>query len=411
MLYTLKVGDTVEIFGTASARNKRRKQLEYLESGEYSGFESILKKYNGLNFIVKSVGGGLVDEGTGTIGERVCSSDSFTLVKIKKLAAFLFACDGTEARECENLLKAAFPDKPITVLKGQTVSQMISYLGKTPLMYSEAVLGNRKPQYNSYKSAIKNLRYQNNIAGKSREFYFVKEKNVCLFLFGDKQLAQACANKLELIAGKKVASIHKLLTVDAANNMLKNERKPPVVYIDAAVADAGFSVNANQTVYDDAIAEVIRISGCDHSNDAVEQAMYTFYVDGSYSKKTNRSGAGVVVLNGADIIVNKHFEEVHDKEFKLMRNVSGELAAATWVLNYIINKKIKNAKIYCDYEGLIKWADKTWTPSKFKTKEYAELYEKASNVCNISFGKIKSHSGNTYNDMADKLAKSAIGLK
>ena len=138
--------------------------------------------------------------------------------------------------------------------------------------------------------------------------------------------------------------------------------------------------------------------------------VYKFYIDGSYNPKTNRAGYGIVVLNGESIVVEERQKEVFDRDFKLMRNVCGELSAMFWVLEYIKKKGIKKAEVYCDYIGLIKWTDGSWTPQKNKTIEYKNLVEKTRERCEINFHKVKAHSGDKYNNKADRLAKSAIKM-
>ncbi|MBQ2258277.1 MAG: RNase H, partial [Lachnospiraceae bacterium] len=41
---------------------------------------------------------------------------------------------------------------------------------------------------------------------------------------------------------------------------------------------------------------------------------------------------------------------------------------------------------------------------------YAEFYRKASAKVHIQFAKVRGHSGDTYNELADQLAKGALGI-
>ena len=62
-----------------------------------------------------------------------------------------------------------------------------------------------------------------------------------------------------------------------------------------------------------------------------------------------------------------------------------------------------------DYEGIEKWCTGAWKANKTGTIAYREFYQKACTQVNIRFVKVKGHSGDKYNDLADKLAKEAVG--
>ena len=44
------------------------------------------------------------------------------------------------------------------------------------------------------------------------------------------------------------------------------------------------------------------------------------------------------------------------------------------------------------------------------TRAYRDFYRSASEKVKITFRKVKGHSGDTWNDLADHLAKEALGL-
>ena len=68
----------------------------------------------------------------------------------------------------------------------------------------------------------------------------------------------------------------------------------------------------------------------------------------------------------------------------------------------------KDLLIYYDYEGIEKWCSGEWKANKEGTIYYRQFCIEAMKKINISFKKVKAHSGNKYNDMADKLAKQAV---
>ena len=64
--------------------------------------------------------------------------------------------------------------------------------------------------------------------------------------------------------------------------------------------------------------------------------------------------------------------------------------------------------IFHDYEGIAKWCTGEWQTKKEGTQSYKAFYEQAKGKVDIRFVKVKGHSGDTYNDLADQLAKKAF---
>ena len=42
---------------------------------------------------------------------------------------------------------------------------------------------------------------------------------------------------------------------------------------------------------------------------------------------------------------------------------------------------------------------------------YKQFYDEIKKSVKVSFNKVKGHSGDKYNDVADRLAKDALGIK
>lgn len=138
-----------------------------------------------------------------------------------------------------------------------------------------------------------------------------------------------------------------------------------------------------------------------------EEKKIDFYVDGSFNSEKNIYGSGIVVLKNNKII-EKISISGKDKDLVAMNNVAGELNAAIEAFNYAIEKSYKEINLYFDYIGIEKWATKEWKANKLGTKKYQEIYDNSIKKIKINFIKVKAHSGNKYNDMADMLAKEAI---
>ena len=67
----------------------------------------------------------------------------------------------------------------------------------------------------------------------------------------------------------------------------------------------------------------------------------------------------------------------------------------------------KTVKVYHDYDGIGKWANGSWAAKKHGTRRYVEIIDEYSDLININFLKVKAHSGNYFNELADKLASAA----
>lgn len=132
------------------------------------------------------------------------------------------------------------------------------------------------------------------------------------------------------------------------------------------------------------------------------------YVDGSYNAATKEFSYGMVVLNGEE--EETYSRKFQDSELASMRNVAGEIKGAEAAMQYALDKGIKEISIYHDYEGIARWCLGEWKANKEGTKAYKNFYDRACKSVKIRFVKVTGHSNDKYNDMADELAKGALGI-
>ena len=133
------------------------------------------------------------------------------------------------------------------------------------------------------------------------------------------------------------------------------------------------------------------------------------YVDGSFKEETNEYSFGVVLLvDGKEYHFKKSFPS---DELSSMRNVAGEIKAAGFIILYCLNRGINKLTIYHDYEGISKWYQNEWKANLYGTKKYQEFANEVKGQIDVRFVKVKSHSNNHYNDLADRLAKDALGIE
>ena len=119
----------------------------------------------------------------------------------------------------------------------------------------------------------------------------------------------------------------------------------------------------------------------------IDEDTLVAYVDGSYDHSQKRFSYGMVLMHDG---VERYFAYPYaDKELVTMRNVAGEIKGS---------------------EGIQKWCTGEWAAKKEGTQAYQRIYEEMKQYVQIKFVKVKGHSNDKYNDYADMLAKSALGI-
>ena len=72
---------------------------------------------------------------------------------------------------------------------------------------------------------------------------------------------------------------------------------------------------------------------------------------------------------------------------------------------------MKEITIFYDYQGIESWATGDWKTNNNLTRDYKKFIDEIKSQIDINFVKVKGHSNDKYNDMADELAKQALGIK
>lgn len=132
------------------------------------------------------------------------------------------------------------------------------------------------------------------------------------------------------------------------------------------------------------------------------------YVDGSYDASTGSFSYGMVFFHGGE---EKHFSrKFENSDLATMHNVAGEIEGARAAMAYCLEQHISSVTIYHDYMGIAAWCTGAWKAKQPGTIAYADYYKEVSKKIKILFQKVKGHSGDTYNEVADKLAREALGF-
>lgn len=133
------------------------------------------------------------------------------------------------------------------------------------------------------------------------------------------------------------------------------------------------------------------------------------YVDGSYKESTGEYSFGcVLILDGLEYTFNRKFD---NDDLSSMRNVAGEIKGAGFIIQYLVNRGYSGVDLYYDYLGIEKWYTKAWKANLVGTQKYVAFADSVRNKIQVNFFKVKGHSNDKYNDMADRLAKDVLGIK
>lgn len=130
------------------------------------------------------------------------------------------------------------------------------------------------------------------------------------------------------------------------------------------------------------------------------------FTDGSNDLDKKASWAVIIVQNGA-VIDQK--SGVLTGEICSLRNIAGELKA---IMEAVVWAKQNNVTItVChDLESAERWANGKWKTNNKWTRSYKKFIDDNRQYI-VVFQKILAHSGNTFNEMADKLAAKTLKEK
>jgi ribonuclease HI len=134
-----------------------------------------------------------------------------------------------------------------------------------------------------------------------------------------------------------------------------------------------------------------------------ESSEYCAYVDGSFID--GLIGYGAVII-AEDRVISEIKGRVKNPEAVEQRQIPGEIEAVKSVVKWCKKNKVDSISIYYDYAGLEKWAKGEWKTNTKITSSYAVFMKKCSIA--IEWKKVKSHSGDRWNEHADRLAKAGI---
>lgn len=133
------------------------------------------------------------------------------------------------------------------------------------------------------------------------------------------------------------------------------------------------------------------------------------YVDGSFDRLGGRYAYGVVIVKNGEVVEmfnHADNDERYVESFQIAGEVFGALAAIRWA----IEKGYTAINIRYDYMGIEQWATGMWKTNKPVSQDYVAQFKEIEPKITVHFQKEKAHTGVTYNEMADQLAKQALNV-
>lgn len=131
------------------------------------------------------------------------------------------------------------------------------------------------------------------------------------------------------------------------------------------------------------------------------------YVDGSFDVSVGRYSFGCVIITPDNRII-RQFGNGDNPDSVALRNVTGEMLGAMFAVQWCLVNDYKSINICYDYKGVELWVTGAWKAKNDLTQKYASYMRGHAGRISMTFTKIAAHTGDYYNEEADKLAKRGL---
>ncbi|MCI9674208.1 MAG: reverse transcriptase-like protein [Lachnospiraceae bacterium] len=133
------------------------------------------------------------------------------------------------------------------------------------------------------------------------------------------------------------------------------------------------------------------------------------YVDGSYDDRIKKYAFGCVFLL-PDGRIYTEYGNGNNAQSLQHRNVTGEMLGAMYAVKFAMLNGFRSVELRYDYQGIEKWVTGEWRSKTELTRKYAQSMREWGKSISIRFTKVAAHTNVTYNELADKMAKTGLTL-
>lgn len=137
------------------------------------------------------------------------------------------------------------------------------------------------------------------------------------------------------------------------------------------------------------------------------------YVDGSFNENLNNYSFALVCVQNGEVLDVDYGLGTNPKAVS-MRQIGGELLGAIKALLYAEKTRAKEVVIFHDYKGVAYHATGYWKRDNAFSEDYynwmQNFFRKFPDI-KVHFVKVDAHTGDEFNEIADGLAKKALGIE